>query len=65
MNPFSDTIIWSEEQFIYDKYERVGPVQVTVGESGAVTFFLRSHGKWPYKHNEAYWDNPSLYYVEP
>jgi hypothetical protein len=64
-DPFSDTIIWSEEQFIYDKYERVGPVQATVGENGAVTFFLRSHGKWPYKHNDAYWDNPSLYYVEP
>lgn len=65
VNPFSDTIIWSKEQFIYDKYERVGPVQATVGPAGAVTFFLRSHGKWPYIHNDAYWDNPSLYYVEP
>lgn len=64
-DPFSDTIIWSEEQFIYDKYERVGPVQATVGENGTVTFFLRSHSKWEYKHNDAYWDNPSLYYVEP
>ena len=64
-NPFSDTIIGSDEQFIYDEYERVGPVQATVGENGAVTFFLRSHGKWPYQHNNAYWDNPSLHCVEP
>lgn len=65
VDPFADTILWSDEQFIYDIFERVGPVQVTVGENGAVTFFLRSHGKWAYQHNDAYWDNPSLYYVEP
>lgn len=64
-DPFSDTIIWSEERFIYDRYELVGPVQATVGPAGVATFFLRSHSKWPYKHNNAYWDNPSLYYVEP
>ncbi|HOT92860.1 MAG TPA: hypothetical protein PLJ78_16150 [Anaerolineae bacterium] len=64
-DPFSNTIIWSKEQYIYDKYERVGPVRATVGPTGAVTFFLHSHGKWPYKHNVAFWDNPSLYYVEP
>jgi len=64
-DPFSDTIIWSAPQYIYDVYEYVGPVQAIVGENGAVTFFLRAHGRWSAKHNDAYWDNPTLRYVEP
>ena len=64
-DPFSNNILWSAEHYIYDVYDRVGPIQAVVGENGAVTFFLRSYAKWPNKHNDAYWDNPTLVYVEP
>lgn len=63
-DPFSDSIIWSEPYYIYDTFERVGPIQATVGAAGKVTFFLRAHGIYQFKHNDAYWDNPTLVYVQ-
>ncbi|HOU15752.1 MAG TPA: LysM peptidoglycan-binding domain-containing protein [Anaerolineae bacterium] len=59
-DPFSSNIVWSQAYYHYDKYGIVGPVQATVGESGAVTFFTQFYGKWPNKHNDAYSDNMSL-----
>jgi LysM repeat protein len=59
-DPFSQSIVWSSPYYHYDTYGLVGPVQATVGESGAATLFLRAYGKWALKHNDAYMDNPSL-----
>jgi len=59
-DPFSGSIIWSNAAFHYDQYGLVGPLQATVGGSGAVTLFLQSYGKWAVKHNDAYVDSPSL-----
>jgi LysM repeat protein len=59
-DPFSGNVVWSNAAFHYDIYGYVGPVQATVGQSGAVTFFTQAYGKWSVKHNDAYVDNPSL-----
>jgi len=58
-DPFSPNIVWSAPYYHYDTFGLVGPVQATVGPSGAVTFFTRALGKWPLKHNDAYVDNAS------
>ncbi|HNT77237.1 MAG TPA: LysM peptidoglycan-binding domain-containing protein [Anaerolineae bacterium] len=59
-DPFSANIIWSGPAFNYDTYSGVGPVQATVGANGVATIFLEGLGKWPNKHNDAYFDNPVL-----
>ncbi len=59
-DPFSGSIVWSGAAFHPDKYGYVGPVQATVGEAGAATLFIQAYGKWPNKHNDAYFDNPAL-----
>jgi LysM repeat protein len=59
-DPFSSSIIWSAPYYHYDKFGLVGPVQATVGASGAVTFFTRAEAKWEYKHNDAYGDQAAL-----
>ncbi len=53
-------VVWSEDHWIYDEFAPVGPVTATVGEDGAVTVYIESYGKWPYKHNDAYWDDTAL-----
>ncbi|MCU0521109.1 MAG: LysM peptidoglycan-binding domain-containing protein [Anaerolineae bacterium] len=59
-DPFSGSIAWSGQVFHPDVYGYVGPVQATVGASGAATLFVQAYGKWPNKHNDAYFDSPSL-----
>lgn len=59
-NPWSDNIVWSDMAYIYDVYDLVGPVEVTVGQEGRITVFLRSDAKWGIKHNDAYWDDIAL-----
>jgi len=59
-DPFSSNITWSAPYYHYDKFGLVGPVQATVGPSGAVTFFTRAEAKWEYKHNDAYVDHTAL-----
>jgi len=59
-DPWSENIIWSERTLSPDVYRHIGPVCGQVGPEGAITVFLRSDAKWPYKHNDAYWDNAAL-----
>jgi LysM repeat protein len=59
-DPFSGNIVWSNAYFNYDKYGLVGPVQATVGQSGAATMFIQAYAKWNVKHNDAYYDSPTL-----
>ncbi|MDY0019904.1 MAG: hypothetical protein RBT47_07880 [Anaerolineae bacterium] len=59
-DPWAGTVVWSEDRYVYDAYEKIGPVTTTVGEGGAVTVFIFSEGKWIVKHNEAYWDDAAL-----
>jgi len=62
-DPFSPNIVWSQAYYHYDKFGLVGPLQATVGASGAVTFFTNHHGKWPNQHNDAYTDHMVLQVV--
>lgn len=63
-NPWGGSVIWASA-YSYDTYRMIGPVQATVGDGGQVTVFIRSTAKWPYKHNDAYWDDAALVYVTP
>lgn len=60
LDPWSPHIVWGEERYIYDAYAQVGPVEAAVGEGGAITVFIFGQGKWPLKHNDAYWDDAAL-----
>jgi hypothetical protein len=57
-DPFSDSIVWSKPQNIYDKFGQVSVQAVSTGD--AVTVFLRSTVLWPYKHCDVYWDDAAL-----
>ena len=59
-DPFSGNIVWSNAYFNYDHFGIVGPVQATVGQSGAATMFIQAYAKWDVKHNDAYYDSPTL-----
>jgi LysM repeat protein len=59
-DPFSPNVVWSQAYYHYDKFGVVGPVQATVGASGAVTFFTNHQAKWPNTHNDAYTDHMVL-----
>ena len=43
-DPFSSNIVWSAPAYLYDEFGYVGPVQATVGESGAATIFTQAYG---------------------
>ena len=59
-DPFSTNIVWGAPSYIYDKFGKIGPVQATVGQSGVATLFIQAYGKWPNKHNDAYFDDAAL-----
>jgi LysM repeat protein len=64
-NPFAGSVVWSGDQKSPDAYGLIGPVTAQVGPAGAVTVFLRSTAKYPYKHMDAYWDDASLVVAAP
>jgi LysM repeat protein len=59
-DPFSSNIAWSAPYYHYDKFGLVGPVQATVGGSGAATIFMQANAKWTVQHNDAYMDSATL-----
>ena len=58
-DPFADSVIWGRGTHIYNSFHEVPPV-VAVARSDIVTVFLRSRTLYPFKHNDAYWDDASL-----
>ena len=64
-DPFSGNIVWSSPYYHYDEFGLVGPLETTVGESGAATIFIEAQSKWPNKHNDAYMDSASLQIIAP
>jgi hypothetical protein len=58
-DPNSGNVIWSKGYHIYNGFVQEVPVEATA-QAGVVTVFLRSHTKWPFKHNDAYWDDAQL-----
>jgi hypothetical protein len=64
-NPFSSSIVWSQEQLAPDHYKLIGPVTAQVGAGGKVTAILRSKTKWMYQFQDAYWDDASMVMTSP
>lgn len=62
-NPLADTVVWGQGAHIYNEYAQVPPVEATA-QSDTVTVFLRSKTLWPFKHNDAYWDDAELIAVD-
>jgi hypothetical protein len=58
-DPYADTVAWGRGAHIYNCYHEVPSVEVEV-ENSMVTVFLRSRTLWPFKHNDAYWDDVKL-----
>jgi hypothetical protein len=61
-DPMADTVVWGPGAHVYNVHAQVPPVEV-VAEGGHVTAFLRSRARWPFKHNDAYWDDAELIVV--
>ena len=59
INPLAGTVVWSQGWHVYNGFVQPVSVQATA-QSGTVTVFLRSRTKWPFKHNDAYWDDAEL-----
>jgi len=62
-DPTSGNVVWGQGAHIYNEYAQVPAVEA-VAESDTVTVFLRSCTRWPFKHNDAYWDDAALVVVE-
>ena len=58
-NPFADTVVWGQGAHIYNQYAQPPAVEA-VAQADRVTVFLRSRTAWPFKHNDAYWDDAEL-----
>jgi hypothetical protein len=58
-DPYADTVVWGKGAHIYNAYRPVPSVEA-VAQGNTVTVFLRSRTLWPFKHNDAYWDDAVL-----
>jgi len=63
-DPYADTVVWGTGAHIYNGHRPVPPVEA-VARGNTVTVFLRSRTLWPFKHNDAYWDDVALELVAP
>jgi len=63
-DPYADTVVWGKGTHIYNAYRPLPAVEA-VAQGNTVTVFLRSRTLWPFKHNDAYWDDAVLEVVEP
>ena len=58
-DPFAPTVVWGEAACIYNVYHEVPAVEVEA-QGDHVTVFLHGRMRWPFKHNDMYWDNAAL-----
>lgn len=63
VDPGAETVQWGTGAHIYNCYHQVPTVTVEA-QSQRVTLFLRSHNRWAFKHNHAYWDDVKLVEVD-
>lgn len=63
VDPYKDTVVWSEPWSIYNAYVKKLDVEATA-VADTITVFLRSTTAWSFKHNDAYWDDARLTIVE-
>jgi len=62
-DPNSGSVIWSTGYHIYNGFVQAVAVEATA-QSSVITVFLRSFTKWPFKHNDAYWDDAQLVRID-
>jgi hypothetical protein len=62
-DPFASTVVWGSGANIYNTYAQVPAVETTAAAE-TVTVFTRAKTKYPFKHNDAYWDDARLTVVE-
>ncbi|MBN1886548.1 MAG: hypothetical protein JW850_01105 [Thermoflexales bacterium] len=53
------TVVWGKAVHIYNTHAQL-PVLEVIAQASQVTLFLRCDALWPYKHNDAYWDDAEL-----
>jgi hypothetical protein len=58
LDPFADTVVWSDEWVIYNEFAPVGIA--AKAESATVTIFLEQKMRWAFRNNDGYWDSISL-----
>jgi hypothetical protein len=61
-NPFADTVVWGQGAHVYNQHAQLPAVEAKA-QADTVTVFLRSRTAWPFKHNDAYWDDAELIVV--
>jgi hypothetical protein len=62
-SPFSNNVVWGKGAHIYNAYAQVPPVE-TIAQADSITVFTRAHARYPFKHNDAYWDEAELETVD-
>ena len=62
-DPFAKDVAWGQGAHIYNVYALAPSVEVTA-QSDTITVFTRVKTRFPFKHNDAYWDDASLQLVE-
>lgn len=60
IDPFADGVVWSDEWSIYNGYVKQLIVESVKAQANTATVFLASSTLWPFKHNDAYWDDAEL-----
>ncbi len=60
INPFAGSVVWSQGWHIYNGFVQEVAVDA-VAQANTVTVFTRARAKWPFKHNDAYWDDAQLF----
>jgi hypothetical protein len=63
LDPFANTVVWGSGAHIYNSYAQVPAVEATA-VSETITLFTRARTEYPFKHNDAYWDDARLVAVE-
>lgn len=59
-DPFAGGITWGEGAYIYNVYARVPTVTFTASAGGEAVLFMRVQARWPFRHNDAYFDLAEL-----
>ncbi len=58
-DPEADSVVWCDGWSIYNGFIKQLSVEATA-ETETITVFIRSETLWPFKHNDAYWDDAEL-----
>lgn len=53
------TVVWGKAAYVYNAHAQL-PAAEAVAQAAQVTVFLRCDVLWPFKHNDAYWDDAEL-----